>query len=125
MMANSFIPIGVKIIGYLSIFYGSLMSLIGIFLAIFVAIYPNPFSWLFTLLQMIPGLIFLIFGIISIIVGAAFLKGSNIARIIIIILSILDLFFFPIGTIVGTILLLYLFSPGVVSYFKEYRRMQE
>jgi len=120
MMANSFIPVGVKIIGYLSIFYGSLISLIGIFLAIFVTIYPYPFSWLFTLLQMIPGLIFLIFGIISIIVGAAFLKGSNIARIIIIIFSILDLFFFPIGTIVGTILLLYLFSPGVVSYFKEY-----
>jgi hypothetical protein len=120
MMANSFIPTGVKIIGYLSIFYGSLMSLIGIFLAIFVIIYPYPFSWLFTLFQMIPALIFFILGIISIIVGAAFLKGSNIARIIIIILSILDLFFFPIGTIVGAILLLYLFSPGVVSYFKEY-----
>ncbi len=115
-MANRYIPIGVIIIGSLAILVGLAISLVAFSSAIFLAIIPG--FLLFKFIFLIPKLIMLFFGIISIIFGAAFIRGSNFARIIMIIFSILYLFFFPIGTIIGLIMLIYLFSPGVVAYFK-------
>jgi len=44
--------------------------------------------------------------------------GKNWARIIAIVLAILGLFNFPIGTIISIIILIYLFKDEVKAYFK-------
>jgi hypothetical protein len=61
-----------------------------------------------------------VLGIIALfyfIVGFGLLKGQGWARIVAIILAILGLLNFPIGTIISIIILLYLFKEDVKAYF--------
>lgn len=106
-------PIGVAIIGSLEVVAGLFIILISFPLLVLPFKFNHPFIFI--------GLgttIILLIGLIQLLIGIGFLSGSNFARIITIIFSIFDLFLFPIGTIFGVIMLVYLFSPGVVSYFK-------
>lgn len=105
-------PIGVAIIGSLEVITGILIILSGIpFLMI-------QFSLKFAhLLIGIGSTVVIILGIIQLLIGIGFLSGNNISRIITIIFSLFDLLLFPIGTIFGLIMLIYLFTPGVREYF--------
>ncbi len=63
----------------------------------------------------------IVFGIIALfyfIVGFGLLKGQNWARVVAIILAILGLVNFPIGTIISIIILIYLFKADVKAYFQ-------
>ena len=61
------------------------------------------------------------FGIIALIyfaIAYGLLKGQHWARIVAIIFAILSLFSIPIGTIIGIIVLWYLFKPDVKAWFQ-------
>jgi len=60
---------------------------------------------------------FLVFGIVEIVAGLALRKHRSWARILIIILSILNLFSFPFGTIVGIYSLIVLLSAEAKPAF--------
>ncbi len=62
-----------------------------------------------------------VFGIIALIyfaIAYGLLKGQHWARIVAIIFAILSLFSIPIGTIIGIIVLWYLFKPDVKAWFQ-------
>ncbi len=67
------------------------------------------------------GFFVIFIGVIEFIIGAALLSGKNWSRILAEIGAIFDLFLFPIGTILGIILLIYLNERGVVDYFHRDR----
>jgi hypothetical protein len=107
-----------------------LYFILGIIWLLFVVIISVCLSSLFTM----PGvpetagddifagmaMCWVIFGIIALLhflVGFGLLKGQGWARIVAIILAILGLINFPIGTIISIIILIYLFKPDVKAYF--------
>ncbi len=112
-LAGRSMPFGVAIIGSLEVVAGLIIILMS-FPLFFL---PLRFNHYFIFIGL-GSTIILIIGLIQLLIGIGFLSGSNFARIITIIFSIFDLFVFPIGTIIGIIMLIYLFSPGVVAYFK-------
>ena len=62
-----------------------------------------------------------VFGILALIyfaIAYGLLKGQHWARIAAIIFAILSLFSIPIGTIIGIIVLWYLFKPDVKAWFQ-------
>jgi hypothetical protein len=65
-------------------------------------------------------LCWLIFGIIALvyfIIGIGLLKGKGWARIVAIILAIIGLANFPLGTIISILILIYLFKSDVKDFF--------
>ncbi len=108
-------PTGVTILAALNFLHGLLWLAMIPIVSYLMTIVDVPFKlevmgicWVFS------GMIMLIyFGI-----GYGLLKGKGWARIIAIILAILGLINFPIGTIVSIIILVYLFKDDVKAYFK-------
>jgi hypothetical protein len=66
-------------------------------------------------------LIIAIYSLPGILAGWGLLQGANWARILCIVLSIIDLFGFPFGTALGVYGLVVLFNPEVVAYFESPR----
>ena len=96
-------PLGVTIIGILQILGAIVYILIG---TIYTAIFP------------LLGLILLPIGVIALIVGVALFTGKNWARILMIILGVLDIISI-VGVIIGIIIVVYFRRQNVVAYFKQ------
>ncbi|MFX0065075.1 MAG: zinc ribbon domain-containing protein [Candidatus Hermodarchaeota archaeon] len=80
---------------------------------------PNPALLYFgAAIVLIVGIAFLILGLISIGSGARLLQHKNCARIVSMILGVLVLFSFPLGTLYGLFKLYVLSRPEVESLFK-------
>jgi uncharacterized membrane protein len=65
------------------------------------------------------GVVFIFSGLLSFIFAITFLTGRNWGRIFMIIGAILELFDFPIGIIIGIVILWYLTRPRIKAYFKQ------
>jgi len=65
------------------------------------------------------GIVFVIAGALSLIFAIAFLTGRNWGRILMMIGAVIELFAFPVGTIIGIIILWYLTRPRVKAYLKQ------
>ena len=102
-------PAGVTILGVLQILGGAVSLLFSSVLT--AALSLTPFGFL--------SLVFVALSLLQIIFGAALLTGRNWARILVMILAVLELISFPIGTVIGIILLIYLTRPRVVAYFRQ------
>lgn len=105
----------IKVLGVIAIVYGILI------LALIIGVYSFAFaSYTFQYLQEMGVLSYfpilvpmIIIAILYIVGGIALIKYKNWARILLIILSIVNLLAFPIGTIMGIIYLIYLFNSEV------------
>ena len=64
-------------------------------------------------------IVFAFIGILFLIASLSLLTGKNWARILMMIFSVLSLFNFPVGTILGIVFLYYFTRPHVVQYFKR------
>ncbi|MGC8600791.1 MAG: hypothetical protein ACP5LX_07050, partial [Nitrososphaeria archaeon] len=65
------------------------------------------------------GVLFIFAGALSLIFAIAFLTGRNWGRILMMIGAVIELFAFPIGTVIGIVILWYLTRPRVRAYFKQ------
>jgi len=75
---------------------------------------PNPAS----LIAMITGgLILLTFGVISLVGAFGIFKGRNWGRAVSIAVCVLSMLWFPIGTVIGVLALIYLQKAEVVEFF--------
>jgi len=112
-------PAGVLVLGILQIIGSAIYIGIGAFIgglgATAGAAYGYPNGSMFALL----GMLFIIVGILSLIFALAFLSGRNWGRILMMIGAVLELLDFPIGTILGIVILWYLTRPRVKAYFKQ------
>lgn len=103
-------PLGVTVLAILQM----LASLVTIFVGLTIgAIFPF-IGGLFSLFVI--GV-----GVITLLLAIALFSGRNWARILNMIFAVIDLFNFPIGTIIGIIFLIYFTRPGVVAYFRQPR----
>jgi len=96
-------PLGVTIIGILQILGAIVYILVG---TVFVAYAP------------IIGIILLPIGVIALIIGISVFTGKNWARILMIILGVLDIISI-VGIIIGIIIVVYFRRQNVVAYFKQ------
>ncbi|MFP3131316.1 MAG: zinc-ribbon domain-containing protein [Nitrososphaeria archaeon] len=107
-------PNGVLVLGILQIVVSAIYIGIGIFIGGLGTV-MGPFGLIFAQL----GLIFVVIGILSLIFALAFLSGRNWGRILMMIGAVLELLDFPIGTVLGIVILWYLTRPRVKAYFKQ------
>jgi len=107
-------PNGVLVLGILQIIVSAIYIGIGIFIGGLGTV-MGPFGLIFAQL----GLIFVVIGILSLIFALAFLSGRNWGRILMMIGAVLELLDFPIGTVLGIVILWYLTRPRVKAYFKQ------
>jgi fructose-specific phosphotransferase system IIC component len=109
----------VKIVGWLWIVNGMLsilMAIIGLAVINWPGIVPNPRD---SLLASTGALCFFLPGIIAYIVaGYGLLKYKSWARILAIILAILNLILFPIGTALGIYTLVIMFNDETKALFR-------
>ncbi len=109
----------VKIVGWLWILNGMLsilMAIIGLAVINWPGIVPNPRD---SLLASTGALCFFLPGIIAYIVaGYGLLKYKSWARILAIILAILNLILFPIGTALGIYTLVIMFNDETKALFR-------
>ncbi len=107
-------PVGVTILAILQIL-GSLVTIIAglTFGALFGALLPG--------LGAVLGLGLVALGVVTLLIAIALFTGRNWARILNIILAVIDLINFPVGTIIGIIFIIYFTRPRVVAYFKQPR----
>jgi len=76
----------------------------------------NPAS----MIAMIVGGLYLLISGTSALVGAiGILKGKRFGRLLCIIAAVMSMVYFPIGTIPGVLVLLYLSKAEVVAYFED------
>ena len=54
---------------------------------------------------------------LSVVAGIGLIKGKSWGRTLAMVNAILELFWFPIGTTIGVLILIYLFRPEVKEYF--------
>ena len=113
-------PAGVTILGIIQLIFSMIDLLIGVFVggAFLTAAGFSGGSALGGIFGAL-GVVFIFSGLLSFIFAIAFLTGRNWGRILMIIGAILELFAFPIGTIIGIIILWYLTRPRVKAYFKQ------
>jgi Predicted membrane protein len=107
-------PNGVLVLGILQIIVSAIYIGIGTFIG-GLGTAMGPFGLIFAQL----GLIFVVIGILSLIFALAFLSGRNWGRILMMIGAVLELLDFPIGTVLGIVILWYLTRPRVKAYFKQ------
>jgi len=109
----------VKIVGWIWIVNGMLsilMAIIGLAVINWPGIIPNPQD---SILASIGALCFFLPGIIAYIVaGYGLLKYKSWARILAIILAILNLILFPIGTALGIYTLVIMFNDETKALFR-------
>lgn len=110
----------IKAIGIVSIIYGSLWVLLSSLLIFYIIVISNVFGngitdpFLFATFI----ILFYSYSLLFIISGIGLLKHKNWARKILIILSIISLFEFPIGTAIGIWFLIVLFNEKVKASMK-------
>lgn len=96
-----------KIAAVLHIILGTFCLLAVLFVTLFVggtAYFANidfPFAGLIASLGAIVVGLFALYGLAQVGSGIAYLRGSDVARVLLIIFSVLQLFNFPIGTAIG------------------------
>jgi len=106
----------IKVIGFTAIIYGILLIIFFGAISIFwTAVSETQIGEPLWILILIIGLLYLSIYIIS---GVGLLKHKNWARVILIILSILGLLNFPIGTGLGIWFLIVLFDKDVKASMK-------
>ncbi|TMI29457.1 zinc ribbon domain-containing protein [Candidatus Bathyarchaeota archaeon] len=96
-------PLGVTIIGILQILGAIVYILVG---TVFVAYAP------------IIGIILLPIGVIALIIGVAVFTGKNWARILMIILGVLDIISI-VGILIGIIIVVYFRRQNVVAWYNQ------
>ena len=96
-------PLGVTIIGILQILGAIVYILIGIGFTAFAGVF---------------GLILLPVGVIALIIGVAVFTGKNWARILMIILGVLDIISI-VGIVIGIIIVVYFRRQNVKAYFNQ------
>ena len=102
-------PLGITLLGILQVLAGVVSLILSSTITALLSL--TPFGVL--------GLGLIVISVLQIIFGAALLTGRNWARIIVMILAVIELISFPLGTVIGIILLIYLTRPRVVAYFKQ------
>ncbi|MHB9032407.1 MAG: hypothetical protein ACYC6L_05110 [Anaerolineae bacterium] len=117
-------PDGVTIIAILQFILGGLgllgvlmMAVIG-FAALWFTTTNTP-AWVLLLALTFVGLIFGGLSILAIFAGVGLLRLRNWARWVTIILAILDLPAFPIGTVIGALIIWYLLQDSVAALFQK------
>jgi len=96
-------PLGVTIIGIFQILAAIVYILVG---------------GLFTAYAPILGLILLPIGVIALIIGVAVFTGKNWARILMLIIGVLDIISI-VGILIGIIIVVYFRRQNVVAYFNQ------
>ncbi len=120
----------VKIVAYIYIVLGILIAISGIFLIFGLNVLgfafthlgkgmPNSSGILFNILGFFLAALFFVLGLPGIIAGFGLLKYRNWARILTIILSVIRLINFPIGTIIGG------YSLWVLSHYETIQLFNE
>ena len=114
----------------------SLLGILGLMVVIAMAVnglhflpwlYVDPFMGSFGLggaFAVIAGISFLflvVFFLISLISGIGSLQGRSWTRTLGIFQAVMSLFNFPVGTVIGILILAYLGKPEVAIYFTEQR----
>jgi len=125
-------PLGVAIISVLDIILGVIALLGGIvivamgpFMMTALSEAPLPFTGFMAGLLSILGIVIIVVGLISIILGYLLWNGSNIARLLHIVFAIISILlavvsFNPssiIGIVIDIIIIWYLTRPHVVAFF--------
>jgi len=106
-------PTGVTILAVLYVLNGLLMLSVP---AMITAVVPMEIPF-FAEIGLVCWAVFGILALLYFVVAWGLWKGQGWARIVAIILAILSLLNFPIGTIIGIIILIYLFKDDVKAYF--------
>jgi hypothetical protein len=78
-----------------------------------------PASGLLGIIGVIVFTIVAIRALPGIVAGFGLLRGAGWARILMIVIAILDLCWPPVGTLLGAYALIVLFNPEVVAYFQQ------
>ncbi len=107
-------PAGVAILAILQILSSLVTILIGLSFGAFIGLFV-PF------LGGVLGLIIAGLGAVTLIIAIALFTGRNWARILNMLLAVIGLINFPIGTVISIAFLIYFTRPGVVAYFRQPR----
>jgi uncharacterized Tic20 family protein len=95
-------------------------SLIAILFGVLAAIGNDATAQFWTSFGMLCGVVFLVVGGIALIIaGWGLMSMKEWARWLGFILGILNLFFFPIGTIIGAVIIWYLLKDDIQQAFEE------
>jgi len=110
-------PVGVTVLGIIQIIFSLFDLALGLAIggSLLSLSFVPGIGGIFALL----GIVFVFAGALSLIFAIAFLTGRNWGRILMMIGAVIELFAFPIGTIIGIIILWYLTRPRVKAYFKQ------
>ncbi|MGC9209595.1 MAG: zinc ribbon domain-containing protein [Nitrososphaeria archaeon] len=112
-------PEGVLLLGIIQIIGSAILMAIGAAaLAGAVALPPGLVSGALPILAIFASW-FIIIGAITLLAAIAFISGREWGRIFMMIAAVIELFNFPIGTIIGIIVLWYLTRPRVKAYFRQ------
>ncbi len=104
-------PAGVTILGIIQIIMSLIIIVVGVGMGAVLAATSPGLAGL--------GAIMAFLAILPLIFAIAFLTGRNWGRILMMIGAIIELIDFPVGTIIGIIILWYLTRPRVKAYFKQ------
>lgn len=114
----------INIVGILYIIL-SIFSFLGAFMIFFglrlignLADDPNA-NMILTIIANVLSVIFVLVAVPGIIGGIGLIKRKNWARILVLILSVINLFNFPVGTVIGVYALWSLLQPEVIAAFGE------
>ncbi len=105
-------PTGVTILAVLAIIDSILILLVGLFFAGFFAFFLPGLGALILVFS------FVVF-LLEFVAAICLFTGRNWARILAMVVAVLELFSFPVGTIFAIVGLYYLTRPRVVAYFKQ------
>lgn len=118
-MSNGQRPFGVTLLGILYILQGLMWLVLPFVVTVMLAgfIGDEIAGIDFAALSLICWIPFIIIAVFYFLVAFGLFAGRGWARLIAIILAILGLLNFPIGTIISIIILIYLFRADVKAYF--------
>ena len=105
-------PAGVTVLGIIQIIFSAISLWVGM---TFLGMTLAPAGGVFAIV----GIAFVVAGALSLIFAVAFLTGKNWGRILMMIGAIIELIDFPLGTVMGILILWYLTRPRVKAYFKQ------
>ena len=105
-------PVGVTILAVLSFIQAAIFITSPITISVVLGLDTDA---LYSNIQYLAPLI--IFGLVPILVGIALIEGKGWARILAFVFAIISLFVFPVGTIIGIIMIWYLRKPKVRAFF--------
>lgn len=111
-------PTGVTILAALYIINGLIVLAAPLFMTAMLASFMGGESGTLATLTSICWVVFGILALIYFIIAYGLLKGQSWARLLAIIFAIISLINIPVGTIIGIIVLWYLFRPEVKAWFQ-------